>query len=211
VGRAHEHDPRHADRDDQRLDSADRAADIFRGIRIDPLAPGNTGYLLWLILGFLSRWPCCSSASAAGRHLRPRAHVQPRLRRLHALLDPALAHMDARQRGGALADRDARGPGRRRRAPVRELVRNPHGRFPAHQRGLALGVNSIAAIAGSFLGLVLGGLLGPVAWRLVFLVSVPIGVFATIWAYGPCGSSASAGRRGSTGGATSPSPSVSSA
>jgi MFS family permease len=27
--------------------------DIFRGIHIDPLAPGNTSYLLWLILGFL--------------------------------------------------------------------------------------------------------------------------------------------------------------
>ena len=51
--------------------------------------------------------------------------------------------------------------------------------FPQNQRGLALGVNSIAAIAGSFLGLVLGGVLAPVAWRLVFLVSVPIGVVAT--------------------------------
>ena len=55
--------------------------------------------------------------------------------------------------------------------------------FPANQRGLALGVNSIAAIAGSFLGLVLGGVLAPVSWRLVFLVSVPIGVVATAWAY----------------------------
>jgi MFS family permease len=55
--------------------------------------------------------------------------------------------------------------------------------FPQNQRGLALGVNSIAAIAGSFIGLVLGGVLAPVSWRLVFLVSVPIGLFATVWAY----------------------------
>jgi MFS family permease len=55
--------------------------------------------------------------------------------------------------------------------------------FPANQRGLALGVNSIAAIAGSFIGLVLGGVLAPVSWRLVFLVSVPVGLFATVWAY----------------------------
>ena len=55
--------------------------------------------------------------------------------------------------------------------------------FPPDQRGLALGVNSIAAIAGSFLGLVLGGVLAPVSWRLVFLVSVPIGLLATLWAY----------------------------
>src|SRR6201999_4279347 len=53
--------------------------------------------------------------------------------------------------------------------------------FPQHQRGLALGVNSIAAIAGSFIGLVLGGVLAPISWRLVFLVSVPIGVIAAIW------------------------------
>jgi MFS family permease len=55
--------------------------------------------------------------------------------------------------------------------------------FPQHQRGLALGVNSIAAIAGSFIGLVLGGVLAPVNWRLVFVVSVPIGLVGTIWAY----------------------------
>ncbi len=55
--------------------------------------------------------------------------------------------------------------------------------FPHDQRGLALGVNSIAAIAGSFLGLVLGGVLAPISWRLVFLVSVPVGLFATVWSY----------------------------
>jgi MFS family permease len=55
--------------------------------------------------------------------------------------------------------------------------------FPIDQRGLALGLNSVAAIAGSFIGLVVGGVLAPVDWRLVFLVSVPFGVFGTVWAY----------------------------
>jgi MFS family permease len=55
--------------------------------------------------------------------------------------------------------------------------------FPSNQRGTALGINSIAAIAGSFLGLLLGGLLGPINWHLVFLVSAPIGAFGTVWAY----------------------------
>jgi MFS family permease len=54
--------------------------------------------------------------------------------------------------------------------------------FPQNQRGLALGINSVAAISGSFIGLVLGGVLAPVEWRLVFLVSVPVGVFGTLWA-----------------------------
>jgi MFS family permease len=54
--------------------------------------------------------------------------------------------------------------------------------FPTHQRGLGLGINNVAAISGSFIGLVLGGLLAPVQWHLVFLVSVPFGVFGTVWA-----------------------------
>jgi MFS family permease len=41
----------------------------------------------------------------------------------------------------------------------------------------------VAAIAGSFIGLVLGGVLGPISWRYVFLVSVPFGVLGTIWSY----------------------------
>ncbi|MBO0714289.1 MAG: MFS transporter, partial [Acidimicrobiales bacterium] len=55
--------------------------------------------------------------------------------------------------------------------------------FPPDQRGLGLGLNAVASIAGAFIGLVLGGVLGPLDWRLVFLVSVPFGVFGTIWSY----------------------------
>jgi MFS family permease len=55
--------------------------------------------------------------------------------------------------------------------------------FPVEQRGLALGLNQVAGIAGSFIGLIVGGLLGPLDWRLVFLVSVPVGLFGTVWAY----------------------------
>jgi MFS family permease len=55
--------------------------------------------------------------------------------------------------------------------------------FPENQRGMALGINQIAGIGGSFIGLILGGILAPIQWRLIFLVSVPIGLFGTIWAY----------------------------
>src|SRR5260370_5507495 len=57
------------------------------------------------------------------------------------------------------------------------------GAFPANQRGTALSVTAIAAIAGSFIGLILGGALAPVNWHLIFLVSAPVGVFGTVWAY----------------------------
>ena len=55
--------------------------------------------------------------------------------------------------------------------------------FPAHQRGMALGINNIVGVSGMFIGLVLGGILAPIDWRLVFLISVPVGIFGTVWAY----------------------------
>src|SRR6202035_907155 len=55
--------------------------------------------------------------------------------------------------------------------------------FPENQRGMALGINGVAAISGSFIGLIIGGILAPISWRLVFLVSVPFGIFGTVWAY----------------------------
>src|SRR5664280_858282 len=55
--------------------------------------------------------------------------------------------------------------------------------FPANQRGMALGINNIVGVSGMFVGLVLGGLLAPIDWRLVFLISVPVGLAGTVWAY----------------------------
>jgi Major Facilitator Superfamily. len=55
--------------------------------------------------------------------------------------------------------------------------------FPANRRGFALGINQVAAIAGSFIGLILGGLLAPIDWRLVFFISVPFGLLGTVWSY----------------------------
>jgi MFS family permease len=55
--------------------------------------------------------------------------------------------------------------------------------FPLSERGMAMGLNQIAAIGGSLLGLILGGILADINWRLVFLVSVPVGIFGTVWAY----------------------------
>src|SRR6202035_348377 len=55
--------------------------------------------------------------------------------------------------------------------------------FPPENRGFALGINQVAAIAGQFIGLVAGGLLAALDWRAVFWVNVPVGVFGTVWAY----------------------------
>ena len=76
--------------------------------------------------------------------------------------------------------------------------------FPANQRGMALGINNIVGVSGMFVGLVLGGLLAPINWRLVFLISVPVGLFGTVWAYLKLEElQHAAARARSTGGATS--------
>jgi MFS family permease len=55
--------------------------------------------------------------------------------------------------------------------------------FPSNERGKALGINTVAVMSGSFLGLILGGILAVFNWRYIFLVSVPFGVIGTIWSY----------------------------
>jgi len=55
--------------------------------------------------------------------------------------------------------------------------------FPPEERGKALGINMTAVIAGSIIGLVLGGILALFDWRYIFLVSVPVGALGTIWSY----------------------------
>jgi len=55
--------------------------------------------------------------------------------------------------------------------------------FPYNERGKALGINQVSALAGSLIGLILGGVLATINWRYVFLVSVPVGIAGTLWSY----------------------------
>ena len=159
--------------------------DIFKGIDINPLLPSNTNYLLWLILGFLVVTAVLVvSARPARRHLRARADVQPRLRRVHGVQRAAVGHVDEGQLRRAVADRRcARCRASAARCCSPTPARSSPTRSRQDQRGLALGINGVAAVAGSSIGLVLGGVLAPVAWRAVFLVSVPFGIFGTVWGY----------------------------
>jgi len=55
--------------------------------------------------------------------------------------------------------------------------------FGPAERGKAMGINQIAGLAGSLIGLILGGILASLNWRFVFLVSVPVGILGTAWSY----------------------------
>jgi MFS family permease len=158
--------------------------DIFRGIRLDPLVPGNNTYLLWMILGYL----VTSSVLVVSVGRLGDLFGRVRMYNLGFVIYTAASLMLTIDwltgRSGALylvLWRIVQGIG------GAFLLGNSGAiltdAFPARQRGLALGINNIAGISGSFIGLILGGILAPISWRLVFLISVPFGIFGTVWAY----------------------------
>ncbi|HEX4520186.1 MAG TPA: MFS transporter [Gaiellaceae bacterium] len=158
--------------------------DIFRGIGIDPLAPGNTSYLLWLILGF----PVVMAVLMVSLGRLGDMYGRVRMFNLgFAVFTVFSILLSLTWMHGTTAAlwlilmRVGQGVGGALLFANSSAILTDA--FPQNERGLALGINSIAAIAGSFIGLVLGGVLAPVSWRAVFLVSVPVGVIATIWSY----------------------------
>jgi MFS family permease len=158
--------------------------DIFRGIGIDPLAPGNTSYLLWLILGFMVVMAVLLVTFGRLGDMVGRVRMFNLGFAVFTVFSILLSVTWMHGTDAALwliVMRVGQGIGGALIFANSSAILTDA--FPADQRGLALGVNSIAAIAGSFVGLVLGGVLAPVAWRLVFLVSVPVGVVATVWGY----------------------------
>src|SRR3954451_12360119 len=158
--------------------------DIFRGIGIDPLQPGNTSYLLWLLLGFLVVLAVLLVSLGRLGDMYGRVRMFNLGFAVFTVFSILLSVTWLHGSAGALwliLMRVGQGVGGALLFANSSAILTDA--FPANQRGLALGINSIAAIAGSFMGLVLGGVLAPVSWRLVFLVSVPVGLFATVWAY----------------------------
>ena len=158
--------------------------DIFKGIRLDPLVPSNSFYLLWMILGFLvvSSVLIVSLGRLGDMYGRVRIYNLGFVIYTVASLLLTIDWLTGTK--GALfliVFRVVQGVG------AACLLANSAAiitdAFPADQRGMALGINNIVGVSGMFVGLVLGGLLAPVSWRLVFLISVPVGVFGTVWAY----------------------------
>jgi MFS family permease len=158
--------------------------DIFRGIHIDPLAPGNTNYLLWMILSFLVITAVLVVSLGRLGDMFGRVRTYNLGFAVFTIFSILLAVTPMTGSAGALwliAMRVGQGVGGAMLFANSSAIITDA--FPENQRGLALGINGVAAIAGSFMGLIVGGILAPVDWRLVFLVSVPFGLFGTVWAY----------------------------
>ena len=157
---------------------------IFRGIGLDPLQSGNSFYLLWMILGFLVVTSVLVVSLGRLGDMYGRVRIYNAgfaiFTFFSALLSITWMHGHAaglwliimrlfQALGAAM------------------LMANSSAiltdAFPRHQRGLAMGVNQAAAFSGTFIGLIVGGLLAPFDWHLIFLVSVPVGLLGTVWGY----------------------------
>jgi MFS family permease len=157
---------------------------IFRGIHLDPLAPGNIGYLLWMIMGY--RLVQAVLVVTLGRL----GDMYGRVKIYNAgfvvfSVASVLLSFDPMDGGhGALWLIGWRVPqaigGSMLTANSAAILTDA---FPSDQRGFALGINQVAALAGQFIGLTAGGLLAVLDWRAVFWVNVPVGIFGTVWAY----------------------------
>ncbi len=157
---------------------------IFRGIHLDPLAPGNIVYLLWMIMGYrlvqavlvvtvgrfgdmFGRVKIYNSGFAVFTGASILLSFDPFLGGRGAMWLIGWRVLQAL--GGSMLQ-----------ANSAAILTDA---FPSSQRGFALGVNQIAAIAGQFIGLVAGGLLAALDWRAVFWINVPVGIYGTLWAY----------------------------
>ena len=157
---------------------------IFRGIGINPLLPGNVGYLLWLLMGYLLVTAVLVISLGRLGDIVGRVRIFNLGFLVFTIASVLLAIDPLRGSSGALW------------LVLWRLVQGVGGAmlfansaailvdaFPSDQRGLAMGVNQVAAIGGSFVGLIAGGLLSIIDWRLVFWVSVPFGLIGTVWSY----------------------------
>ena len=157
---------------------------IFNGIHLDPLASGNIAYLLWMIMGY--RLVQAVLVVTVGRlgDMYGRVRIYNGGFAVFTLASILLSfdpfdgtHAAMWLIGWRLLQ--AAG-GSMLQANSAAILTDA---FPEDQRGLALGINQVAGLAGQFIGLVAGGLLAALDWRAVFWVNVPVGVFFTIWAY----------------------------
>jgi MFS family permease len=157
---------------------------IFRGIGLDPLEPANSFYLLWMILGFL----VVTSVLVVSLGRLGDIHGRVRIYNLgFAVFTFFSLLLTITWTSGHAAGIWLITMRLFQAVGAAMLLANSAAiltdAFPANQRGTALGINQMAAFSGTFIGLVLGGILAPINWRLIFLVSVPVGLFGTVWGY----------------------------
>ncbi|MFI6363257.1 MFS transporter [Nocardia sp. NPDC050630] len=157
---------------------------IFRGIGLNPLEAGNVGYLLWMLMGYLLVTAVLVVMFGRLGDIFGRVRIYNLGFAVFAVTSVALSFDPFHGGSGAMwiiVWRVLQGIGGAMLTANSTAILTDA--FPAKQRGTALGINMVAAVAGSFLGLIIGGVLSEWDWRAVFWVSVPIAVIGSIWSY----------------------------
>lgn len=155
---------------------------IFRGIGLDPLAPANIGFLLWMLMGYLVVTAVLVVFVGRLGDMFGRVRIYNFGFAVFTVAAIALSFDPFHLGSGALwliGWRVIQGIGGAILMALSAAILTDA--FPSNQRGMALGFNMVAAVAGSFLGLMIGGLLAGWDWRAIFWVGVPIGLVGTIW------------------------------
>jgi MFS family permease len=157
---------------------------IFSGLHINPLAPGQSNLLLWMLMGYsaVTTVLLVTFGRIADMFGRVRIYTLGfiifTVGSLLCALTPSEGTTGAVE---LIAFRMLQGVGGA--CLFANSIALLTDAFPARQRGFSLGINQIAFIAGNLVGVVLGGILAAVNWRLDFLISVPVGVLGSVWAY----------------------------
>jgi MFS family permease len=157
---------------------------IFRGINLNPLEPGNFSYLLWILMGYPLVLAVLVVTLGRVGDMFGRVRMYNLGFVLFTVGSILLSLTWSTGPAGAIeliAFRVVQAVGAALEMANSAAILTDA--FPENQRGLALGINMVAIMAGSFIGLVAGGLLAEVHWRWVFLANVPIGVAGTVWSY----------------------------
>jgi len=157
---------------------------IFKGIKLNPLEPGNVSYLLWMLMGYMLVTAVLVVTLGRLGDMFGRVRIYNAGFAIFTVTSVILSLDPFTGGGGAVwligwRVLQAVG-GAMLMANSAAIITDA---FSTKQRGMALGVNIVSALAGSFLGLVLGGVLAEWDWRSVFWVNIPLGVLGTIWAY----------------------------
>jgi len=157
---------------------------IFRGIKLDPLLPSNIGYLLWMLMGYLVVTAVLVVTLGRIGDIVGRVRMYNLGFLVFTIASAGLSLTPWTGGTGAMwliLGRVIQGIGGAMLMANSTAILTDA--FPVTERGMAMGVNMIAGIMGSFIGLVVGGILADINWRLVFWVNVPVGIFGTVWAY----------------------------
>lgn len=157
---------------------------IFKGINLNPLEAGNVSYLLWMLMGYMLITAVLVVTFGRLGDMYGRVKIY-NLGFIVFTVGPIALAFDPFQGGSGamwlIIWRLVQGVGGAMLFANSTAILTDA--FPANKRGMALGINQVAAIAGSFIGLIVGGLLSTIDWRAVFFVSVPVGILGTIWSY----------------------------